>query len=325
MSGGETFDSDFAAATTDRYLMKTVRDQVFNNFGLLGLIESRVGVDRISGGDNILVPVQTGTNTTVDSYAGFDEFANAPVETITNAVFNWKGYYVSIIAQAREILRNQGPEGQINIWMHKVQNALQTLRQTLNSDAYLDGTGNAGKDLLGLALLIDNAGTMGGIARGSNAYWQSIETASGGSLSIDGSTGMLRALHDASPGGPAPGGGAFIDHWLTTHEVVERYHRLLTPGIRFNDLGRGDSVFGELAFKGAPLSWDHACTSGVMFGIASSTFKFYVHPARDFLNTKIAKAEDATADQDAWSQRILVWPEFICIEPRRNVKITGIT
>lgn len=322
MAGGVVFDTDFAVATIDHYLTRRVRDQNFNTAGLLGWIESRVGTDRISGGDNILQPVNTAANSTVSSYSGFDTFNNAVIDTLAQAVFSWKQYYVAIVASAFEVERNQTREGMVNFWAYKVELALQSLRDTLNTHAFGDGTGNSGKNMLGLSILVDSSGTMGNIARASNAFWQAQELAAGGSLTIDGDVGMLRALHNASPGS---GGLDGIDAWWSTATVLEQYERLAAPGIRYSNVGVADLGFANLAFRGAPMHWDKAATSGTLYGLSSSTFKYFIHPARDFLPTTIATAINSLLNNDGYSQRILAAPELVNIEPRRNVKITGIS
>lgn len=322
MSGGVTFDIDFATMTVDRYLEKTVRDQVYNDLSLLGWIEGAMGgFDKIEGGHNILVTVNKAKNSQVSSYAGYDEFNNTPQEIATNAYYGWKGYYVSVVAQAFELLRNQSAEGQMNLWANRVDAALMALRDTLNTHAFSDGTGNSGKNILGLGILVDSAGTLGGIARSSNSWWQSIEKNAAGSLTIDGANGLMRALHDASPGS----GSYLVDMIMTTFTVMEYYERLLSNGIRYNSLGRGDASFQSLAFRGIPLKGDKGCTSGTLFGLASSTFRGYIHPQRNFANTDVANAMNGDLNADAYIQHILAWPELINVEPRRNFKITGIT
>lgn len=322
MSGGVTFDTDFATSTIDHYLNRTVRDQVFNDFGLLGFLESRVGIDRVSGGDNILVPLNTAKSNQVNSYAGYDPFTNTPQETLTNAVFGWKQYYASAVAQGLEVERNRSPEGMINMWAHKVQLALKSLRDSLNVDAFGTGTGNGGKDILGIDIGIDSAGTYGGISRAANSYWQAVETASGGTLAVQGATGLLLTLLTAAPGSRAMG---MVDaHW-TTPTIYEIYHDLFDGGVQYTTNERADGAFGRLLFRGVPVDWDHAATAQTWYGIASETWKMYIHPARNFMQTEIATARNNGHNADAVSQRILWAGELICQEPRRNFKLTGIT
>lgn len=323
MSGGTTFDTDFATLTIDKYLKRTVTDQIFDEHVLLGWIERKVGIDRVSGGDNILIPVGTAEDSAGGSYSGYDTFDTTPSETLTNAVATWKQYQQPIVANAFEILRNnRTSEGIINMWAAKTDVARKSLSSKLNTDAHAATVGNSGKNIQGIGLLVDSAGTVEGVDRSTATYWQANETAASGELTIDGSTGMLRMYTSCSTGS---GDSATPDAIVTDSDEYEAYENLLAPDIRFTSRQMGDGSFSGLSFKGAPLMWDADCIAGVMYFLRSESFNFYIHPDRDYMVTQIAKADNGTLNQDAWISNILVWPELVINEPRRNGKLTGLT
>ena len=322
MAGGTTFDTDFATATADKYIAASVRDQIFNEAGLLGWLERKVGVDRVSGGDNILVPINTAKNSQGSSYSGYDTFDTDPQDTLTNAVFSWKQYQKPIVAQTFEVFRNSGTEQKVNMWAEKAKLALRSLRDDLNIDAFAASVGNSGKNIQGIGLLVDSGGTVGGINRSTATYWQANETAASGALAIDTSVGMLRMFNNCATGS---GDSATPDAIWTDQDEYEAYQNLLSPDIRYTSRQQGDGTFSGLAFNGAPLMWDAACTAGVMFFLNSRSFGMHIHPQRDFKVTEIAKADNGTLNQDAWVSHILVWPELWIAEPRRNGKLTGLT
>ncbi len=322
MAGGTTWSSDFAALTVDHYLDKTVRDNIFTDHGLLRLIEERVGTDRIKGGDNILIPLGTSEDSNGGSYSGFDTFDTDPKDTVANAFFTWAQYQQPIVASGFEVERNKSTEGVVDMWLNKADVAMRSLRSKLNTDAFADGTGNGGKNILGLAILVDSSGTVGGIARGSNAYWSSQELASGGALAIDTAVGMLQLYNDCSTGS---GDSGTPDVGMTTQTVHQAYENLLAPDIRHTSGGTGEGAFSGLTYKGMPLMWDSDATSQVMYMLNVSSFEFYVHPSRDFTTTELQTALNGALNQDAWMQHILVWPGFVVNESRRSGKITGVT
>lgn len=322
MAGGTTFDDDFAVVTQDNYIRSRVTDNFFDEHGVFGWIESRVGLSRIKGGDNVLIPLNTAKNTGGGSYSGFDTFDNTPVETLANAVYNWKSYQKPVVATHEQISRNRSPEGKIDVWLSKVDVAMESLRDDLNQDVNSDGTGNSGKNILGLAILVDNAGTLGNIARSTNTFWQANETATGGGLVLDTSTGMIQMFNDCGLG---TGARQTVDGIWTTQAIAQFYEALLLPDIRHASGGTGDGVFGNIAFRGVPVGWDRDVATGIMYFLSSSTFEAYVNPERDFVSTKIRSAMDGTLNQDAWISNILVRLEVTQAECRRNGKLTGIT
>lgn len=300
-----------------------VQDNIFTTHVLLGWLERKVGVDRFAGGDNLLVPIGTAEDANGGSYSGFDTFDTDPSETLTNAVYTWKQYQQPIVANAFEVLRNNtSPEGVINMWLVKSDVALKSQRSKLNTNAYADGTGNSGKNILGLAILVDSAGTVGGINRSTATYWAANETAVSGALAIDTSVGMLRMFLSCGTGS---GDNQLPDGIITDQDEFEAYENLLSPDIRHSSQTVGDGTFTNLAFKGAPLMFDRDATAGIMFFLNSSALGIHVHPERDFKTTEIARADNGTLQQDAWIAHILTWIEVIIKEPRRTGKLTGLT
>ena len=322
MSGGTTFNTDFAVATADNYISLTVKDQIFDQHGLLGWLEKKVGFDRISGGDNILIPLGIALDSNGGSYSGYDTFDTDPSDTLGMAVYNWKAYQQPIVAQAREVLRNSSEERKIDMWMNKVDIAMRSLRDRMNQHAFAGTVGNSGKDMQGIGLLVDSAGNVGGIDRSSATYWQANETAVSAALAIDTSVGMLRMYNNCSTGS---GDSATPDAIWTTQILYEAYENLLAPDIRHTSRSMGDGTFSGLGFKGVPLAWDADCGSGLMYFLRSDSFSAWIHPERDFKTTEIAKADNGTLHQDAYVAHILVWPELAINEPRRNGKLTGIS
>ncbi len=322
MSGGISPVDDFAVATLDEYLSERVRDQYFDAFGLLNWIEQRVTPMRKRGGDNVVLPINTGENTRGGSYSGYDLFNNQPIDTLRNAYFNFAKYQWPIVAASEEILRNNGSPAQIiNLWMEKGDLALRSLRKRLNTDAFSDGTGNGGKNLEGLALLVDSAGTYATINRSTVAQWAANETAVGGALAIGGSVGLVKMFNDCGLGSDD---NASVDAIVSTQALQESYEALLAPEIRYAGASQGDGGFGRLMFKGRPWMWDRAATSGVIHFLTADTFGLLIHPERDFLTTPVQSPERGTANQDAQLAHLLVWINLVCQEPRRNGKLTGV-
>ena len=299
-----------------------VTDNIFTDHGLLRLIEEKVGVDRVKGGDNILISLGTSEDSNGGSYSGFDVFDTDPADTLDNAFYTWAQYQQPIVANFFEVTRNRSPEGVVDMWLNKTDVALKSLRSKLNTDAFADGTGNSGKNILGLTILVDSAGTVGGIARGSNAYWSAQELASGGALAIDTAVGMLQLYNNCSTGS---GDGSTPDVVVTTQTVHQAYENLLAPDIRHTSGGIGEGAFSGLQYKGMPMMWDSDATSQVMYMLNVDSFEFYIHPDSDFVTTALQSARGGQLNQDAWMQHLLVWPGLVMAESRRNGKLTGVT
>ena len=323
MAGGTTFDTDLATTTVDKYVRLAVADQIFTDHGFLRWVEEKVGVERLAGGDNLLIPLRTAEDAGGGSYSGYDTFDTTPSESLTNAVARWKEYQQQIVANAFDVLRNnRTPEGILNMWTLKAEEALQSMRSKLNTHAQAASVGNSGKNIQGIGLLVDSAGTVQGINRSTATYWQANEVAVSGALAIDTSVGLLRTFLNCGTGS---GDKSLPDLILTDQDEYEAYEALLAPDIRHTSRTMGDGTFSGLAFKGAPFMYDRDAIAGVLYMLNSKSFGFAIHPDRDFMTTEIAQAKNGTLQQDAWIAHILAWPELFIMEPRRDGKLTGLT
>jgi hypothetical protein len=75
-----------------------------------------------------------------------------------------------------EMLQNSSKEQIIDLMEGRIQIAEAQLMNRLDYDAYQDGTGNGGKNLVGLAAAVPDSpstGTYGGIPRATNNFWRS--------------------------------------------------------------------------------------------------------------------------------------------------------
>jgi hypothetical protein len=76
------------------------------------------------------------------------------------------------------MLQNSGKEKVIDLLNGRMKVAEAQLLNRIGSDIYLDGTGNSGKNITGLAAAVPDApssGTYGGIDRATWSFWRSIK------------------------------------------------------------------------------------------------------------------------------------------------------
>ena len=322
MSGGTNPVDDFARLTLDEYLQEKTQDQFFEAHNLLRWLEERVETQRRAGGDNLVININVDENDKGGSYSGLDLFNNDAKDTLETTYFKYSKYQWPIVATADEVLRNRGSSEKIaDLWIQKGDIAMESLNKRLNTDLFGDGTGNDNKNLEGLEIAIDSAGTYGLLDRSVTTVWQANEQAVGGGLAIPGASGMTNMLHDCSLGSGAENG---IDLLITTQTQFEAYEAIIDTNIRYTSVESGDGGFKQLLFKGIPFMWDRAATSGVMYFMASSRFIYVVHPEREFIQTEVQNAENG-APRDGWESNLLVWLQLVNKEPRRSGKLTGLT
>lgn len=127
-------------------------------------------------------------------YSGYEELNIAPPDVLTGAEFNWKQAYASVsISGLEQDVQNVGKAQVINLLKARIKNAEHTLKNTVTTGMYATGTGNGGKEIGGLQLLIADtptSGSVGGIDQGTYTFWrnQSFDATTDGGAPVNAAT-----------------------------------------------------------------------------------------------------------------------------------------
>jgi hypothetical protein len=172
MSFANTSISD-VMATTIQARSGVLADNVSNNNALLRTLKKRGNQRTLSGGDYIMEEIMyDDPNTrTVDSYSGYDSINVSQNSPISSAQYDLKQYAGSMSVSGLEMLKNAGEQQQIDLVAGRVQVLEAQLQNRIGSDIYLDGTGNGGKNITGLALAVPDAPTSGTYGNISRVDW----------------------------------------------------------------------------------------------------------------------------------------------------------
>lgn len=164
-------------ATTIQSRSGELADNVTNNNALLKRLKTKGNVRPFSGGNVILEEVMYNDANTanVNSYSGFEQLNISPNSPISAAQFSITQYAAAVTMSGLEMLQNSGKEQIIDLLEGRIKIAEAQLMNRISNDLYADGTGNAGKNLTGLAAALADApstGTYGGINRANFTFWQ---------------------------------------------------------------------------------------------------------------------------------------------------------
>jgi hypothetical protein len=263
---------DFNAilSTTLQNYQPTLVDNIFKSLVLLDHLNTRGRVVVEEGGTSIVEPLMYAANTTVSSYSGYDPISLTPQDGISAAEYDWKQIAASIAISGIEEAKNRGTEAIIKLLNAKIMQAEESLKSSLNTMLFGDGTGNSGKDFNGLANIVGNANnTVGGIDASTNTWWNPYIDNSGATLSL---ASMSTVYNNASKGSDVP------DIIVTTEPLFSKYESLLTNNVRYQDVAKANAGFQNLMFKQTPVVFDFAVP-----GNQVSNASMY------FLNTKYLK------------------------------------
>ena len=312
MAGNSNFD-EILTTTLNNYVPKLV-DNIFSARPLFYALTNSSTMRTVSGGAKIVVPIIYGTNSTAGSYSGTDTIATTAQTGISAAEYDWGQYAATVTINGMEEAKNNGEAQIIDLLEGKIFQTQETIIENMNTMFHADGSGNSNKDWEGIAALVDSAGTVGNIdpTGAGNGFWASSETAVGGALTT---AAMATMYNNVSVGNDQP---TII---LTTQTLYEKYETLLTSNIRYTDTDMADAGFQNLMFKGAPVTFDGANASGVVYFLNTKYLQLVRHSDVWFKPTPFVRP----TNQDAVFSQILCYGQLTCSNRARQGKLTGAT
>jgi hypothetical protein len=259
-------------------------DNVTNNNALLRRLKERGNVKKFSGGNVILQEIMYSDTTTnnTNSYSGYEVLNVGQNSPISAAQFSITQYASAISISGLEMIQNSGKEAIIDLLDGRMQVAEAQLANRISTDIYGDGTGNAGKNLTGLAAAVPDApssGTYGGIDRATWTFWQSQKysgvTNGGSAVSASNIQGYMDALAvQLIRGTDKP------DLIVCDNNYYKFYLQSLQSIQRITDGGNSSAGagFASLKYYGAGMASDVVLDGGI--GAAATASHMW------FLNTK---------------------------------------
>ena len=313
MAGNDDFNQ-ILSTTLKNYIPK-LTDNIFSARPLFYALTNGQTIRRISGGAKIVVPIIYGTNSTAASYEGSDTIATTAQTGISAAEYDWKQYAVTITINGIEEGKNNGEAEIIDLLEGKIMQAEETVIENMNTMFWGDGTGNSNKDWIGLDLIVTKPNTaLGGIdpTDSGNSWWASTETDEGGALAL---VTMANTYNTVSVGNDQP------TILIGTQAVYESYEALLQPQLRYSDANTADAGFQNLLYKGAPVTFDGACTSGELMFLNTKYLRLVAHSDVWFKPTPFVRP----TNQDARYAQILSYGNLTCSNRARQGYMHGIT
>jgi len=300
-------------ATTLSTYGKQLADNVHKAIPLLAWLTIKKRVTE-EGGASIIRPVVFASNSTAAFYSSDDVLDTTIQDNFTAAQWQWRQAAASIVVTGRIELQNAGRAQVIDYAKAQIDNALASLKETI--DIKLFATAQAGSNITPLNAIISNTGTIGDINGGTNAFWQSTQTASG-SFAQRGMSDLRTAWDNVAVRMPAGG----PDLILSDQTGYEAYEATLTPTVRYTDVSMGDLGFVNLKYKEAVWTWDPNATAGYVYGLNSKALELVQHTNRLFTISEWVKP----ANQDLKVAQVFWAGECTTNNRRKLFLLTGVT
>ncbi len=216
-------------------------------------------------------------------FTGLETLNSAAVSTTVTGSYAHTAYTQPQVSIMLESFANSGPQQAIDLDEFKYEKAAAQALQSLGTAIYSDGTAN---QPLGLAQIVNDSGSVGGLARATYSQLNATVTASSGTLTLAKMATLYDTISAAGLSSEEPNVG------LTTKTVWSLYEQLLAPNVRQDYGSAGYSAlavrgkfmmrnkselknaqgFSALTYRGMPIIKDDFCTSGVLFFLNEEYF-----------------------------------------------------
>lgn len=282
---------DAIVTTTLRNYRTKLADNVSDNIPFLKMMRMKDRQRVLDGGSIITEELLYGENTTVTSFEGLDTISLARQEGITAAEYNWKQVGGSVVMSSRDKARNSGRSEIINLLEARMMQTEMTISNQVAVMLFGDGTGNAGKDFLGLDAIVSTTptvGVLGGIDRSdaANAFWRNQANTGGFSFAASGPA-AFSTMHRLLMRGADKPDLIVVGTDVYGYMQAAAFNRVFYDNPRLADLN-----FHALKFEGVDVIFDPACPSDRAYFLNTKYLKFNVH--RDY-NYKIGEMVPLTA------------------------------
>lgn len=325
-------------ASALQYRSKGYFDAVSKQMALWEWFKKKGRYQKQDGGVRIEWNAQRKLSTDDKSYADYDTIVIAPTDEVVTPQANWKQYAAPIVISGEEKRKNTGASQIFKLMDQKEQSALDALTQQLNEHLYLDGTGNGGKRITGLAAMMPEDPTTGTLftidrSDANNVFFRSYEQGPvGAAVTLATSASLLvDAMHQLRINcGRLRLGGAktrYPDLGLFTEQLFVWYEKALQmTGLRFRNTDVGDMGFDSVAYHGMQIFHDQdmpqdAGSEEQGYFINSEYMALKYHPDANFTPTDMTRHQS----QEAFSALIVWMGELISYVPPKCGLLHGVT
>lgn len=258
-------------------------DNIFTSQALLYLLREGGYEEYAEGGRLFEYDVEYAVNPTFKSVSEMEQLDTTRANVFDAARYEQKIFAGTVVFSDLEGLRNALSGRKFDVVKKKLKNGTNSAMEGLDGMLFLDGTGNDGKDMDGLAKIISSTpttGTVGGINAATWSFWRNRQTAGTKSTTaFDNLRASMESIHNqCSLGGveKRPTGvvmdRASFEGYIGVLVQIERLVK--------DSKGEAEADIGWLndaiMFKGVPCVYDEQAPSATAYFVNKNFLKLTV-------------------------------------------------
>lgn len=261
----QTIDTLFSSTWAHR--KDSAIEQAFLKTPFIYWLRQKGHLENISGFRRIEIPLEYGSNETIQWIGKGSTVPIQDSELVTMAYEDWKYVAVSIVRWFTDDQQNRGKAAAINMVNTKLNAAERAVYEDLERVMFADGSGD--NEPNGIQKLISSSPTSGivhGINRATstNEWWRNQQKTATGAAAVYLVSDMRTCLNDIIKYSRAD----MKDIVLVTNQTVfELYEDVCLEMKILENVMMADAGFDSIQFKGKPIIWCPSAPSGNMYFI----------------------------------------------------------
>ena len=285
-----------------------------------------------AGGPELRIPVEF-DRLDAQWFTGYDKIRITPKELLNSAVFPWARIVSMFSLTGTELLYTSGEEEIIDLMTFHVEAARKSVRETWEAALISDGTGDGGRQMIGLGgavPILPNTGVYGGIDRADVTAWRT--------TTYDATTDFpdIGAVWDATTARPIiericmlrSRGQQYPDLWMfdtNSYQAIAAsfvaHQRLATErSVRLGYVGLAYHTPAGVAELVAASGVGNVMPANTAFGLDTGSLSIYEFPGQSFVPFHPAGGL-RPINQDAMAQGIVWSGQFVNENPLSQVRL----
>lgn len=219
-------------------------------------------------------PIKYQIGTAIQSFLGMDALPTSFTDTRVLLKYNPKFVAANVALAGTDLLANNTAAKVLDLTEVEMKSRAQDLADGIGTQLWADGTGNAGKDLLGLAAIVDDGNsvaTIGGLSRSTYTTLDSTVTTAA-TLSL----ATMRTLYNAIADATVAPSRAYTDYptWSLFEQLLQPQEKIYKE-VNIVPNYKGYEGFSGLMYAGMEVVPDRKATTGVMMFLNENYIDFY--------------------------------------------------
>lgn len=286
---------------------KTMADGISKNVPFFRELKDNTKI--ISGGESILEPQLFAETAGTKWYSGSETLNTGHTEQFTSFRFQFKQFAAAVVVNGLEVdVQNTGKEQLFDLVEQRLQAAEYTTNNAIAASIESDGTGDGGRQIGGLGLLVSSAptsGTVGGIDRATYTFARNAFFDASVDMSITLASSNIASwfgycMDNLTRGDEKPNliycGGTHFRWYRESLQGLQQFVTLGTDGKAVSSLGGG----------GLELMGAKVMNGGGYQGVATATVTRFLNTNHIFFKTAKNRNFVPLKARDSFNQDVTV-------------------